>query len=108
MPIAGQSFRSVFLRRAALTAGCAPVIVCGPAPLAAFAVTATRRPESPIIREAMLPGISRAHVHELRDPAVYREGTDAWLLFSIAGEHGLGLAKLRYDDPALTKSKGRG
>jgi hypothetical protein len=41
-------------------------------------------------------GISRTHVHELRDPAVYREGANAWLLYSIAGEHGLGLAKLRY------------
>jgi hypothetical protein len=52
-------------------------------------------------------GISRTHVHELRDPAAYREGFDAWLLFSIAGEHGIGLAKLRYDDTALTESKGR-
>lgn len=44
-------------------------------------------------------GISRTHVHELRDPAVYREGTNAWLLYSIAGEHGLGLAKLQYGTP---------
>jgi hypothetical protein len=39
-------------------------------------------------------GISETRVRELRDPAVYREGERAWLIYSIAGEHGLGLAKL--------------
>ncbi len=37
-------------------------------------------------------------VRELRDPAVYREGNDAWLLYSAAGEYGLGIAKLEVDD----------
>jgi hypothetical protein len=41
-------------------------------------------------------GISRTLVNELRDPAVFREGPQAWLLYSIAGEHGLGLARLNY------------
>jgi len=41
-------------------------------------------------------GISTAPVRELRDPAVYRNGHDAWLLYSIAGEHGIGLAALKY------------
>ncbi len=35
-------------------------------------------------------------VRELRDPGVYREGDDAWLLYSTAGEYGLGLARLHY------------
>lgn len=35
-------------------------------------------------------------VRELRDPAVYREGDGAWLLYSTAGEYGIGLAKLDY------------
>jgi hypothetical protein len=43
-------------------------------------------------------GISRTRVNELRDPAVYRDGRDAWLVYSIAGEHGLGLAKLSYEN----------
>lgn len=42
-------------------------------------------------------GISTARVRELRDPAVYREGDRAWLLYSIAGEHGLGAATLDYE-----------
>lgn len=39
-------------------------------------------------------GISRTLVNELRDPTVFREGAHAWLIYSIAGEHGLGLARL--------------
>ncbi len=35
-----------------------------------------------------------ARARELRDPAVYREGDNAWLIYSIAGEAGLGLARL--------------
>ncbi len=37
-------------------------------------------------------------VRELRDPAVYREGNDAWLLYSTAGEYGIGIAKLEVGD----------
>jgi hypothetical protein len=37
-------------------------------------------------------------VRELRDPAVYREGNDAWLLYSVAGEYGIGIAKLEVRD----------
>lgn len=43
-------------------------------------------------------GISTTRVRELRDPAVYRDGDHAWLLYSIAGEHGLGLATIQYKD----------
>lgn len=41
-------------------------------------------------------GISLTRVNELRDPAVFRENDSAWLLYSIAGEHGIGIAALRY------------
>lgn len=41
-------------------------------------------------------GVTRERVNQLRDPAVYREGGDAWLIYSIAGENGLGLARLEY------------
>lgn len=34
-------------------------------------------------------------VRELRDPTVWREGETAWLLYSLAGEAGLGIASLR-------------
>lgn len=39
-------------------------------------------------------------VHELRDPAVWREGDRAWLLYSIAGEAGLGIVDLQVTFPA--------
>lgn len=39
-------------------------------------------------------------VRELRDPDVFREGDEAWLLYSTAGEYGIGLAKLLYQTSA--------
>lgn len=41
-------------------------------------------------------GISLTYVNELRDPEVFRDGDDVWLLYSVAGEHGIGLARLSY------------
>jgi hypothetical protein len=41
-------------------------------------------------------GISREPVRQLRDPHVFREGEQAWLLYAAAGEHAIGLARLRY------------
>jgi len=37
----------------------------------------------------------RAHgpVHQLRDPAVYREGDRTWLLYSVAGESGIAITE---------------
>lgn len=35
-------------------------------------------------------------VHQLRDPAIYREGNRTYLLYSIAGETGIAIAELRY------------
>ena len=37
-------------------------------------------------------------VNELRDPAVFRDGESAWLLYTTAGEHGLGLARMNYSE----------
>ena len=42
-------------------------------------------------------------VHELRDPAVWREGDTAWLLYSIAGEAGLGIVNLHISFPKAAK-----
>jgi hypothetical protein len=42
-------------------------------------------------------GIVRGMVRQLRDPHVFREGEQAWLLYSAAGEHALGMARLRYE-----------
>ena len=39
-------------------------------------------------------GISLNRVNELRDPAVFREGARAWLVYTVAGENGLGLAEI--------------
>ncbi|MCH7786068.1 MAG: hypothetical protein IIC22_01040 [Chloroflexi bacterium] len=33
-------------------------------------------------------------VHQLRDPAIYREGDDTFLLYSVAGEQGIAIARL--------------
>ena len=33
-------------------------------------------------------------VRQLRDPAIYEEGEDTYMLYSVAGEHGIAIAKL--------------
>lgn len=45
-------------------------------------------------------GRSRERENSLRDPAVFRDGVDAWLVYAAAGEHGLGLARLHYSTGA--------
>ena len=42
---------------------------------------------------ASVSGIA-TNVHQLRDPAIYEEGGRTWLVYSVAGESGLGLAEL--------------
>ena len=44
--------------------------------------------------EASEPDDAPGRVRQLRDPAIYREGRQAYLVYSIAGESGLALAKL--------------
>ena len=41
-------------------------------------------------------GWAPERVRELRDPAIYREGDRTYLLYSVAGEYGLGLAELKF------------
>lgn len=36
-------------------------------------------------------------VRQLRDPAIFREGADTYLLYSVAGEQGIGIATLDFD-----------
>jgi len=49
-------------------------------------------------------GISVTRVNELRDPTVFREGGKAYLLYSIAGEHGIGIADLDLIEKVRRKS----
>jgi hypothetical protein len=42
-----------------------------------------------------LPGRARWPVHQLRDPAVFVNGSGSYLLYSVAGEQGIALAQIR-------------
>jgi hypothetical protein len=44
--------------------------------------------------EASREGKVMHNVNQLRDPAIYREGEDLYLLYSVAGESGIAIAKL--------------
>lgn len=44
-------------------------------------------------------GAARTRVRQLRDPAIYEEAGTVYLLYSIAGESGLAMAKLRIGTP---------
>ena len=39
-------------------------------------------------------GLDRERVHELRDPAIYCEARETWLLYSVAGEQGIAIMQL--------------
>lgn len=43
-------------------------------------------------------GLDRERVHQLRDPDIYCEGEDTWLLYSVAGEQGIAIVKLSSDE----------
>ena len=43
--------------------------------------------------EPSVGGASRTRVHQLRDPAVYREDDKIWLLYSVAGEYGIAITE---------------
>ena len=44
--------------------------------------------------EASAPDDAPGRVRQLRDPAIYREGSRTYLVYSIAGESGLAMAEL--------------
>lgn len=39
-------------------------------------------------------GQAKGRVRQLRDPAIYAEGNDVYLLYSVAGEHGIAIAEI--------------
>lgn len=43
-------------------------------------------------------GEARGPLRELRDPAIFREGEDTYLLYSVAGESGIAMAELRVQE----------
>ena len=62
------------------------------------------RPERPwegaeVAPEPSLRGESPHAVNELRDPAVFSEDGRLYLLYSVAGEHGIGIAELSPAEP---------
>ena len=42
--------------------------------------------------------VAYGHVNQLRDPSVYVEGDDVYLLYAVAGESGIAIARLHFDD----------
>jgi hypothetical protein len=43
-------------------------------------------------------GPSQVRVHELRDPGIYEEAGQVYLMYSIAGESGIAMAELKWDE----------
>lgn len=43
------------------------------------------------------PGSAKKRVRQLRDPAIYREDSQYYLLYSIAGESGIAMAELKWN-----------
>ena len=44
--------------------------------------------------EPSLRGLTEVSVRQLRDPAIYEEDGDTYLLYSVAGEDGIAIARL--------------
>jgi hypothetical protein len=44
------------------------------------------------------PGVAWGRVHELRDPGIYEEAGQVYLMYSIAGESGIAMAELKWDE----------
>lgn len=42
-------------------------------------------------------GLAEGPVRQLRDPAVYQEDGEAYLLYSVAGERGIGIARIEWE-----------
>ena len=47
--------------------------------------------------EPSVRGWAPRRVRQLRDPAIFCEGEDVYLLYSVAGEHGIAIARLELD-----------
>ena len=48
--------------------------------------------------EPSLRSVAYGHVNQLRDPAVYQEGGRTFLLYAVAGESGIALAEVFFED----------
>jgi hypothetical protein len=48
--------------------------------------------------EPSVRSVAYGHVNQLRDPAIYVEDDDVYLLYAVAGESGIGIARLHFDD----------
>ena len=46
---------------------------------------------------ASVRSVAYGHVNQLRDPAIYTEGDQTYLLYSVAGESGIGIAEIELD-----------
>lgn len=46
---------------------------------------------------ASVRGLAGARLHELRDPAIFEDGDELYLLYSVAGESGIAIAHLALD-----------
>jgi hypothetical protein len=44
------------------------------------------------------PGVAYSPVHELRDPGIYEEDGRVYVQYSIAGEQGIAMAELLWDE----------
>ena len=47
--------------------------------------------------EPSVRSVAYGHVNQLRDPAIFQEGNQTYLLYSVAGESGIGIAELELD-----------
>jgi len=47
--------------------------------------------------EPSMRSTAYGHVNQLRDPAIYVEGNNVYLLYAVAGESGVALAKIEFD-----------
>ena len=48
--------------------------------------------------EPSVRSVAYGHVNQLRDPAIFVEEDDVYLLYAVAGESGIAIAKLHFDD----------
>jgi hypothetical protein len=46
---------------------------------------------------ASVRSVAYGHVNQLRDPAIFSEGDQTYLLYSVAGESGIGIAEIELD-----------
>ncbi len=42
--------------------------------------------------------VAYGHVNQLRDPAIYEEDGRVYLLYAVAGESGIAIAELHFED----------